>query len=477
MVEYLYRYEVKGIQDWILATPKLREIAGGSALIEGLGKDTEFWEAQAGGKIVFAAAGGATLWFPSKEALERFAAFWPMHVARKLPGVTLVQAWDEGPRTKETLDKVFKKLGAARNLRTPALPEAGPVTLRAGKTGRIAVKRGADGYEDAASKAKDTAGSTDALAEKFGFDDLKCITDMDDFGEGYVAVVHADGNGVGRLIEGGDFDLEKMKRFSEALTNATTAAAVDAAAPLRTMAHKGIVPLRPIVLGGDDLTVILRAEDALPFTERFLKAFEQRTAEELKKAEVGVEGGLTACAGIAFVKPGWPFAQAYHLAESLCGTAKKGLTKDGKTPSGLLFHRVTTSLSPAWRDIVTDELGRGLHVGGPYKLVELDALRGAARALGAAMSRTGPREWLRLTVADCTRARAHWQRLRDVVGGRRREELAALDTALEVLGVEPANGFYGNRTGTPLLDMLTWRAIDPSLRLAADWRSDTSEGG
>ena len=36
MAQYLYRYEAKGIQSYVLGTSRLREIAGGSAVVEGL---------------------------------------------------------------------------------------------------------------------------------------------------------------------------------------------------------------------------------------------------------------------------------------------------------------------------------------------------------------------------------------------------------------------------------------------------------
>ena len=47
----------------------------------------------------------------------------------------------------------------------------------------------------------------------------------------------------------------------------------------RTIDIKYKYPIRPIILGGDDLTVIIRADLAIPFTECFLREFEQNTKE------------------------------------------------------------------------------------------------------------------------------------------------------------------------------------------------------
>jgi hypothetical protein len=49
-----------------------------------------------------------------------------------------------------------------------------------------------------------------------------------------------------------------------------------------TRGNKKFLPFRPIVLGGDDLTIIVKSEFALNFTEEFLKAFEQETEQNMK---------------------------------------------------------------------------------------------------------------------------------------------------------------------------------------------------
>src|SRR5699024_5482278 len=79
-------------------------------------------------------------------------------------------------------------------------------------------------------------------------------------------------------------------------------------------------PIRPIVLGGDDLTIIIQADLALRFTHNFLKEFENQTKKEFsflnKDFQIqGFENGITACAGIAYVKKTYPFHYAVDLAE------------------------------------------------------------------------------------------------------------------------------------------------------------------
>jgi hypothetical protein len=95
----------------------------------------------------------------------------------------------------------------------------------------------------------------------------------------------------------------------------------------------------PIVLGGDDMTVVMDGRYAVQFTINFLGKFEELTAnDETIRAIVG--GAVTACAGVAVVKPHFPFFAAYTLAEELIRSAKtyaKGINAD-KPSSAFDFH-------------------------------------------------------------------------------------------------------------------------------------------
>ena len=180
----------------------------------------------------------------------------------------------------------------------------------------------------------------------------------------WVAIVHADGNGFGKLFLGFDSQpgvkdltsateyLKKFRRFSASLELCGLEAFGKAVAdvPLREVdkgraeeeSYRAIVPL---ILGGDDLTVVMDGRYALKFTQAYLLAFEEATSapdfagfpNEIRK----VTGGATlgAGAGVAVVKPHYPFHRAYELAEALLGSAKKTKTRLG-TPSisAMDFH-------------------------------------------------------------------------------------------------------------------------------------------
>lgn len=164
----------------------------------------------------------------------------------------------------------------------------------------------------------------------------------------WLSVVHADGNGLGEIFlkfhehlkfttpnRNRDY-VNALRKFSLALDICTEKAFLQALSALQPYPKqkKGqtLIPLIPLILGGDDLTVICDGRYAIPFTHKFLIEFEKETtisqigvgniiAEVAEKA-LGV-GRLSACAGIAVIKPHFPFSVAYELAEGLMRSAKE----------------------------------------------------------------------------------------------------------------------------------------------------------
>lgn len=154
----------------------------------------------------------------------------------------------------------------------------------------------------------------------------------------WLAVIHADGNGLGQIfinleqhIDGDHNDdrnyIQQFRAFSLALDSCTRKAFIQALEVFPS-AKRTPVPLVPLVLGGDDLTVVCDAMYALAFTQAFLTAFEQETQNSSVIRSIAANafeiepGQLSACAGIAIVKPHFPFSTAYQLAEELAKSAK-----------------------------------------------------------------------------------------------------------------------------------------------------------
>lgn len=460
-MSWLYRYEAKGIQNYVLGTQRLVEIAGGSALVDQLPERLSA-VLPAGPCIIQKAAGSATISFPDRESLKQFASTWPAHVATYAPGLHVVQAWTED-RDGALERLVTKALPAARQALYPTLPEAGPWVARAARTGAPAVASlptHGRGLVDRATEARFDASDKDRLPDELGVGSDRVVQEHDEeFGQGdgtTLAVIHIDGNDVGRRV------IERVspagraayESFSSNLAQATRAAA--------TAALQGIEKVRPVVLGGDDFTYIVPAADGLCSVRRYLAAFE---AETRARAD-SLHGQMTATAGLAFVKLKSPFHAAYHLAEELCSWAKTSLRQPDGTPSSLAFHRVTGSALESWDQVLhgglaAAGLGRRL-TGGPYRLSQFDALE-ALREHVEDSPRGALREWARLAKVDDATAAIKWRRLVEIErrrlsdsGGGRVE--AGLPDVLAPLGC--TNGPWTSDGRTPIYDALGLVALE-----------------
>lgn len=463
---YLYRYEAKGIQPYVLGTERLVEMAGASSLIEDLG-DMLGARLSSGAEVLTSAAGAATVRFANRGMLEAFASVWPRVVDQHAPGLTIVQGWTQitGGDERAARERVRVRLEAARNEQPADLPEVGPLVMRAGRTGLPAIARDTRGeaWVDRATRAKEQRGmrerdgrNDDALVERLRVAsgvNFRATTDMNAFEGGY-AVVHADADGVGQFLVRRALSPAEFQEFSRGLAAVTLEAAADA---VRALDHaqgeeRAEIGIRPVVLGGDDFTVVITARHGIAFAARFIKAFSEKGAEKL--ARFGWTP--TASAGIAIVKRGHPFHAAYALSEDLCRAAKSG------GGGALLFHRVTTSAGTRWAEIVEDELssetvsladGPWTMAAGPRSLTALASLVVAVRRL----PRGALREWVREVLIHEGRAQARWKRMLEVQG----PEASPLVQALKRLETDPESGLVGDegdRT-SPIFAALTWSGV------------------
>jgi hypothetical protein len=146
----------------------------------------------------------------------------------------------------------------------------------------------------------------------------------------YVAYLVADGNGMGKLFR--RLDQQQIERFSEGLTPALhRSLALPAADFRRTVpGQTDMVPLLPLILGGDDLFALIPAPYALDFARRFCLAWEDELRQLVERSGliVGKEenGGIprpTVAAAVVICKSKYPYALAHRRAEALLKEAKR----------------------------------------------------------------------------------------------------------------------------------------------------------
>ncbi len=221
----------------------------------------------------------------------------------------------------------------------------------------------------------------------------------------WLGVVHADGNGLGKVFidldrhlqasqgSGNRAYLDGLRRFSLGLELCTESAFRRALVVAASHVRDDVAPVVPLVLGGDDFTALCDGRSALPLARTFLEAFEQEAASDtiepvgdivaqVTRAAFGVPR-LSACAGVALVKPHSPFYAAYDLAEALLAAAKtvKWTARDsqgGELPCSALDFHLLAAGSAGDLGLVrgerTSQDGRARLWGGPYVVTPASAL-------------------------------------------------------------------------------------------------------
>lgn len=493
MANYLYGAAVQGIQGFIFQTNELRDIIGASALVEQV--CTTAFQAMAGCKPnIIGAAGNIKHVFDTREQCERVVRDFQRQVLTMAPGITFSQAvveLDPAKTFASQVEELERKLRAQRNRPAPSTTLGLMAIKRAPKTGLPAVPTDKGELIDLATQRKRQAVDNMTLVDKsFGQADLspdKVALNIEDMTlkNDWIAVIHADGNGLGQVVQAVGSDRDKFRQFSSLLDQATVAAAHDAYLAVAGM-YSGKIPMRPVVLGGDDMTIIMRADLAVPYTRAFMRAFECHTRQLLGDTleANGVFAGqrrLTCCAGIAFIKSSFPFHYGYSLAEQLCDQAKhdakarKHLLDGGLPPSCVMFHKVQDSFVDNFADIERRELHVGTSASwkfGPYYLEPLatrdrwtiDDLTQRVDELdrqgdNARVVKSHLRQWMTLMHDSPSNAAQKDRRVRTILTG---DQLKLWDELMGCHKPDAHTGADGNpvrRSHYPALDVLALHAV------------------
>lgn len=391
------------IQQYIFRSNRLKENIGASYLVkrwlgkglleaidqEGIPVDTADWDAaliEAGAavvapeigeppagegrcQVIYIGGGNAALLFDNRATACQAMNAWSRQLLEEAPGLRVAVGLAEVETTlAEAYGRAVDELASCEN----ALPEGAPllalpVVRTCATTGLPAAEKGKEDNsyislesrrkrDQVGSGKKDDAAQKALLAElgdilpagkRFA---LKLEELGGERGEAHIAVVHADGNGMGKLlnevvknsIDDDPRFLRHVRAFSASVS------AVAARSFKKTMEefkgglerwrkdpdfrhlafNKDVFPVRPIVYGGDDLTFVCDGRLGLSLAAVYLEAF--------AKEHIDVNGephAVDACAGVTIVATKFPFARAYGLSEELCGHAKR-VRGDGSSPSG-----------------------------------------------------------------------------------------------------------------------------------------------
>ena len=165
----------------------------------------------------------------------------------------------------------------------------------------------------------------------------------------YIAVVHIDGNNMGQKFRLLAEDLEARRRLAIDIKTKTEGSFAlllkDILKQCESGAYKEelelepkkkgssisekkkILPIRPLILGGDDVTFICPAKVALTYTKQLMEILLKEPPEGIAKIDSPAARRMDSCAGIAILPTSYPFFRGYELAEQLCDAAKKSMRR------------------------------------------------------------------------------------------------------------------------------------------------------
>ena len=141
---------------------------------------------------------------------------------------------------------------------------------------------------------------------------------------------------------------------------------------------KNDLPIRPLIIGGDDVTFFCPAKTAILFTKTLMENLFADTPEDAPEhLTEKISRHMDACAGIAILPTKYPFFRGYELAEQLCDAAKKSMRElaqsqkdsanDLRGSSWLDFAILHGEQAPTLEQIRSTEYrgarGRNLHFG------------------------------------------------------------------------------------------------------------------
>lgn len=152
-----------------------------------------------------------------------------------------------------------------------------------------------------------------------------------------IAVVHIDGNNMGMrirsLIEHHDTyesAVKKMRAISKNINCSFKEAYVETEQYLKQwlqskqnkILNSTGVYIRKIIVAGDDITFVCNGKIALSLVRYFIQRVSEKVMDGEKTKQNIERYGMSVCAGIAYVHSHFSFSVAYHVAEECCSSAK-----------------------------------------------------------------------------------------------------------------------------------------------------------
>ena len=357
---HLALYDFASKQKYIYNTPKIIEISGASALldrmygelVDKIAKDgikikntpaddfsmEEFEKSSENGEVLYDGGGNLMVLFKSKDDYKKANNAMSKYILENYPGLTMIVAGVEytGDYNKDKSNLYAENRKRKNRFAVTDITGVTPVTQIDPLTFGPVVKKIVENKEKLTLSGDRVCKRNTFQNENLNYENYEWRYDRDyqnidklDENTGLLAVIYVDGNGIGKALQDLTEKLElpqdgksnydngvaKQREFSQA------AKEIFVMHPMEAIYAKGL-PYRRILGGGDEITILCRAQDAFELINTYFNTIKNN------------ENGFTSCAGIAVFHAGSPFTVAYEIAEECCENAKKTAKKVAAETNG-----------------------------------------------------------------------------------------------------------------------------------------------
>ena len=388
-------YDFASKQAYIYRTSKIKEISGASALLSGmyrkfvnvLKKNNIILEYDVAktfsvndfdnnstidGEVLYDGGGNLMVLWKSFEIYKEANKTLSAYLLENAPGVSLIAAYveyrgvfddrkdsdgriiEEGDRTR------LYRENTRRKNRFPAyeLPAVSPFTQVDPMTFLPVTYKRSAGTRNSVYPAAECSLSSDRYYKARAYENRG--DDLNELEEGMLAVIYIDGNSMGKKlikVKSDDYDtgVKNLRDFSKQVNNNYIVE------PVQRIRKAGFA-FRQVIGGGDEITLICRAEDAFEIMELYFSVLREEKITFINDKE---SFDCTSCAGISVFHAKSPFNVAYDIAEACCEFAKKKAhEKDGNY---LCFYFCHSGITNAFYVLHKNEQ---IHASGkPYRII------------------------------------------------------------------------------------------------------------
>ncbi len=378
MAKYLY-YDVRGIQSFIFKIPRLKMIVGGSALIDQFDKETIKGMHTADTEVIFTGGGRGVFFCKDDEQIEILKG--KIKSAAREIGLDICFGVNENFSTAIVFADELYPYVPDNVIDGIPCPESGLYPVEVGQDCHPVVKKRLINsgqkvfrrFEDALLSDADVLipGKSKDVLEFFhnvNSDEPDGKAGAEALGNrNRWAVICMDGNDMGkqfRIQLNKNISPEEMKTGIQKMSQ--TVAKITAQATLKAVqyvvsqwaggegkemvinAEKTVtLPIRPLLVGGDDIIVLCHCSYAASFVKEVMRVFELESQKSLQLWPA-THDGLTISAGILYTSVTLPLHTAVPYAEALLENAKtlgREKAETGKAPPACIdWEQITETV-------------------------------------------------------------------------------------------------------------------------------------